>query len=65
MLGATLREQGLEQFLADPCIFRPMDDEDGRMALAVHVNDVIVVGTNKNCAGIWNALFIGSKQEGC
>ena len=48
LLGNTLKKQGFEQCLVDPCIFRLMGDKGVKMILAVHVDDMIVVGRGED-----------------
>ena len=52
----TLKKQGFEQCLVDPCIFRLMGDEGVKMILAVHVDDMIVVGRGQDCENLRASL---------
>ena len=49
LLSATLKGLGFTQHLADPCIFRLMEGSSVKVILAVHVDDMIVVRTKKDC----------------
>ncbi len=56
LLTSTLKEQGFSQNLADPCTVRLMDGPQVEMILAVHVDDMIVVGTKADCDHLRESL---------
>ena len=44
---------GMEQSVADPCVFRKMDNkEEVVLILVVHVNDLFVSGNETVCLGL-------------
>ncbi|CAN0486462.1 unnamed protein product, partial [Discosporangium mesarthrocarpum] len=44
-LTATLKSFGFEQFEADPCLFRYMDEEEVPLLVVTHVDDMIAAGS--------------------
>ena len=49
----------MEQYKADPCVFRLREDGEMIKSLFVHVDDIIVGGESEMC----NALYASLLQE--
>ena len=56
LLVEKLTQFGFERSLADPCIFRVRKGNKVTMVLAVHVNDMIVAGTEDDCKALHKFL---------
>ena len=47
--GVIVRKIGMEQFKADPCVFRLIRDGVVVMIVCVHVDDIILAGESEAC----------------
>ena len=56
LLGRARRMHDFERCLTDPCVFRRMNGERVQMMLAVHVDDMIVVGSKHDCSELRSSL---------
>ena len=56
LLVNTVVGYGLEQCKTDPCVLRLMKDETVILMVAVHVDDLFVVGRSKEVADFYDAL---------
>ena len=48
LLTLALKRLGFQQCLADPCVFRLRDGKDIKMVVGVHVDDTILVSSEKD-----------------
>ncbi|CAM9651462.1 unnamed protein product, partial [Discosporangium mesarthrocarpum] len=52
----VLLGMGFDQSKADPCLFRYVSTYDVDLLVAVHVDDMVVVGTREDCDSLSKAL---------
>ena len=56
LLVQTVVEYGMEQCRADPCVFRMVVDGKVELIMAVHVDDIVIAGSDKACRDFYAAL---------
>ena len=56
LLIATVVEYSMEQCRIDPCVFRMVVDGKVELSMAVHVDDIVIAGSNETCRYFHAAL---------
>ena len=49
LLIETVIEYGMEQCTTGPCVFRLVVDDKVELVMAVHENDIVIVGSDETC----------------
>ena len=49
-------EYGMEQCRTDPCVFRMVVDCKVQLIMAVHVDDIVIAGSDESCRDFHAAL---------
>lgn len=55
-------EHGMGQFITDPCV-RMVVDGKAELILAVHIADIVIIGSNETCRGFRLALVTKSPTK--
>ena len=56
LLVETVVEYGMEQCRTDPCVFRMVVDGKVQLIMAVHVDDIVIAGSDESCRDFHAAL---------
>ena len=56
LLVETVVEFGMEQSSTDPCVFRMVVDGKAELSMAVHVDDIVIAGSDEACRDFHAAL---------
>ena len=56
LLVETVVEYGMEQCRTDPCVFRMVADGKVELIMAVHVDDIVIAGSDETCRDFHAAL---------
>ena len=56
LLVETVVEYGMEQCRTDPCVFRMVVDGKVELIMAVHVDDIVIAGSDETCKDFHAAL---------
>ena len=56
LLVETVVKYGMEQCRTDPCVFRMVVDGKVQLIMAVHVDDIVIAGSDESCRDFHAAL---------
>ena len=56
LLVETVVENGMEQSSTDPCVFRMVEGGKVELIMAVHVDDLVIAGSDEVCRDLYAAL---------